>query len=458
MIEKEKLFGTDGIRGTPGVYPLTEQMISRIGVGIARFINQSKKLNKKALSPCVVIAKDTRLSGHLIENVLAKSIRERGIKVILAGIITTPGLSFLTRYFQADIGIMISASHNKASDNGIKFFNSKGHKLSSKEENRLEEIIFDSLTHTLKKRSSVKAGSLRLIKNAKDIYVKFLTSVLKGLDLKGTVVALDCASGAASPFAKKLFTDLGAKVYCINDSPAGDNINVGGAIDPSFLKALVLKSKADIGIAVDGDGDRGILVNEKGEVLDGDYIMTIMAKHLMQKRSLNKKTIVTTIMSNYGLKQAIEESGGRIITTDVGDKHVLAALLRHKLNLGGEQSGHIIFLDYLATPDGLLTALQVLKVMRESNTSLSSLSKCISKFPQILVNVRVKERRHFEDMPYLDEKVRRFNTQLKDEGRILLRYSGTEDLARIMVEGRNKRLITNIANSLAKQIKTEIGV
>ncbi len=463
-INKEKLFGTDGIRGTPGIYPLTDGMIYKIGNGIARYITHMKGQSPSGTVPKafkknykVVIGKDTRLSGHKIESFLADAIKQRGIDVLLVGIITTPGLSFLVKDLKADMGIMISASHNKASDNGIKFFNEQGQKLSTKDEERIEDIIFDSLTHDVSNHAHGNAGNVRTIKSAQSKYVSFLSSSLKGLDLKGMRIALDCAFGAASPFAKKLFKKLGAKVYSINDTPEGDNINEGGAIEPSFLKALVQKTGSDIGIAVDGDGDRGILVDEKGDVLDGDFTMAIIARYLLKQNMLPKNTIVATVMSNYGLKSCIEECGGKIISADVGDKFVLEALLKHNLNFGGEQSGHIIFLDYNSTPDGLLTALQVLRIMKETKSSLSELSKCLTKFPQILVNVKVKERRPFEDMPLVNERLQTFNTRLKDSGRILLRYSGTENLARVMVEGKNKDLITDIANSLADEIRKEIG-
>lgn len=455
-LNKEKLFGTDGIRGTPGVYPLTDGMIYKIGSGISRYITHTKgAVPKKKFK--VAIGKDTRLSGHKIEAMLADAIKQRGIDISLVGIITTPGLSFLVKELKVDMGIMISASHNKATDNGIKFFNSRGHKLSNREEERIEDIIFDSLTHDNGNHIHAKAGKVRIIKNGQTKYVKFLSSTVEGLDLKGIKIALDCAFGASSPFAKKLFKKLGAKVYSINDTPQGDNINNGGAIEPGFLKALVHKTGADIGIAVDGDGDRGILVNEKGDVLDGDFTIAIIARYLKKQNMLPQNTVVTTVMSNYGLKVALDEVGVKMICTDVGDKHVLEALLKNNLNIGGEQSGHTIFLDYLSSPDGLLTALQVLKVMKGTGSSLSELSKCVTKFPQILVNIKVKEKMPFEEMPLVNERLAALNTRLNDTGRILLRYSGTENLARVMVEGRDKDLITDIAHSLADQIRKEIG-
>jgi phosphoglucosamine mutase len=270
-------------------------------------------------------------------------------------------------------------------------------------------------------------------------------------------VALDCAWGAASPFAKKVFTCMGAKVVSIHDRPSSDSVNEGGAINPSFIKNYVVNTRSDIGVAVDGDGDRGILIDENGQTVDGDFIIAIIAKHLSKKNMLVKNIVVGTLMSNYGLKVALKELGIGLICTNVGDKYVLEALLKNDLQLGGEQSGHIIFLEHLSTPDGLLTALQVLKVMKETNMSLSELCKCMIKYPQILVNIKVKEKRPFEEMAELDVKLKEFTSQLQDEGRILLRYSGTEHLARVMVEGKDRQQIEEMANSLASQIKKDIG-
>jgi len=301
-------------------------------------------------------------------------------------------------------------------------------------------------------------GALIRVKGAQAKYADFLISTVNGMKLNGMSVALDCAYGAASGFAKRVFKELGARVAAIHDRPSGHNINEGGAIAPSVLKELVLSSGANIGVAVDGDGDRGILVDELGEVVDGDCIIAVVARHLAEKKRLAKNTVVGTVMSNYGLKACLKESGVDIICTNVGDKYVLEALLNNNLNLGGEQSGHIIFLDYLSTPDGLLTALKVMQVMKATGRPLSELCKCMTKYPQVLVNVRVKERRPFEQMAVVSEKLTQFNNRLKNDGRILLRYSGTELLARVMVEGRNKEIIEDIAQSLAEEIKQEIGV
>ena len=451
----ERLFGTDGIRGTPGTYPLTDGMIYKIGSGIAKVVAYK---SKRAHRHSVVIGKDTRATGVHLETILSNAIASRGIDVVLSGLITTPGLSFMVRHKKADMGIMISASHNKPEDNGIKLFDTDGCKLTPREEALIEDIIFSGFVQTENGEKKHVPGKKYTIKNTQSLYVKFLLSTMGGIDLKGLSVVVDCAHGAASPFAKKVFKTLGAKAITINDKPSGDNINIGGAMDPSELRKVVIENDADIGIALDGDGDRGIIVDEKGKVLDGDHILAVTARYLLQRNRLPQKTIVTTVMSNLGLKIALAGLNGKIIYTQVGDKHVLEAIRKNNLTLGGEQSGHIIYYEHLPTPDGLLTGLQMLKVMKDEGRLLSELAACMERFPQILVNVKVREKRPFEKMAAVSDKLESFNRQLKDEGRILLRYSGTESLARVMVEGKDKDTIREIAEALALEIRKEIGI
>lgn len=453
-INKIRLFGTDGIRGTPGKYPLTDSMLCKLGKSAAYAVYRQNK-HKRSLK--VVIGRDTRITGSSIEGVLSDALTRCGINVYLAGIITTPGLSFLVKTLKADMGIMISASHNKASENGIKIFNFRGYKLSPREELLIEEGIFNN-GFTAGVKLPHKTGRVYSLKTAQQKYVKFLISTVKGLSLNGIHIALDCAWGAASPFAAKLFKKLGAKVTAIHDSAHGHNINLGGSTKPEFIRELVSRAAADIGIALDGDGDRIVVSDENGNVADGDIIMGIIAKHRLEQNTLPLNGIVTTVMSNFGLRSTIESCGGRIAVTDVGDKHVLDALIKNNFVIGGEQSGHIIFLEHLPAPDGLLVALQVLKLMDETRLPLSLLIKCIPKFPQVLVNVKVKEKRPFKEMPAVWEKLTISNMKLKNDGRVLLRYSGTEPLARIMVEGRDKKIIEGIAVDLAEQIRREIGV
>ncbi len=449
---KEGLFGTDGIRGTPGFYPLTDGMVFKIGLSVAKIINYKDKL-----SSSVVIGRDTRLTGKHIETILCDAINFYGIDVFSAGVITTPGLSFLVKDLGADMGIMISASHNKPTDNGIKFFNPEGFKLPRDEEAMIESIIFSNLIHRPAGIKVQHKGEIKSVKKAREKYIDFLISSVGAVDLSGLHIVVDCGWGAASGIAARLYRKLKARVTSIHDKPKGENINIGGALKPDLLAELVCKEKADIGVALDGDGDRCILIDEKGNILDGDYILAIMAEYLIGRKELPKNTVVATVMSNLGLKQYIKDKGGNVVITSVGDKHVLEALKKNGLNLGGEQSGHIIFLDYLPSPDGLLASLQVLKVIKDTGKPLSELTKYMTKFPQVLVNVEVKAKIPFKDIPSVHEKLDYFNDLIKDSGRILLRYSGTENLARIMVEGKDKKLITEIANTLAEVIKREIG-
>jgi len=451
----QRLFGTDGIRGIPGEYPLTDEIIFKIGKACADFLSCQKGIINHQLK--IVIGKDTRLSGEKIEKILAKSISSCGAKVILVGIIPTPGLSFLVRNLKADMGLMISASHNQAKDNGIKFFSNSGYKISKTYEEKIEELIsgylsdFDLPLHRSSYISQIEDGKKR--------YMDFLKSLIPKLDLKGFKIIVDCAYGAVSDIAPLVFKDLGADVISINDQPNGMNINSNcGALYPEDLAKLVTKQNADIGLSFDGDGDRIILSDEKGNVLDGDYIMSIIGLHLLKKNLLPKNTIVTTAMSNYGLKEAIEDAGGKIIYTDVGDRNVTEVLSKNNLNFGGEQSGHIIFLNHSPTPDALITCLEILKVMQETDKRLSELSNCMRKFPQVLINVRVKEKKPLEYIPQVQERISNYEFQLNGNGRLLVRYSGTEPVARIMVEGRDKNLIEDIAESIAGVIQDTLGV
>ena len=450
----DRLFGTDGIRGTPGEYPLTDGMIYKIGSSIAKVI-----LYKRAHegTPSVVIGKDTRLSGERIETILYDAITKHGVDVLLTGIMTTPGLSFLVRDCHANMGMMISASHNKPSDNGIKFFNANGHKLFPEEERWIEDIIFGTIIHS-NDFTPQRKGSVTELTQVSERYLEFLKSSAQGISLKGMRIAIDCCWGSTSIFAKRLFEQLGAQVCPIHDLPQGEHINMGGTMNPHLLKDIVVEDESDVGFAFDGDGDRATVIDGHGNILDGDYILAIIALHLLKQNKLAHNSIAVTVMSNYGLKAALEENAGKLIITEVGDKHVLEALIKNNLTIGGEQSGHVIFLDYLPTPDGMLTALQVLKVMQEEKRSLAELAHCMTKYPQILINVRVREKKPFDEMLSVCQKLQDYNEQLRGTGRILLRYSGTEALARIMVEGKDKEQIEAIAQSLADLIKEEIGL
>lgn len=450
----DRLFGTDGIRGTPGEYPLTDGMLFKLGKAAAHHLLSQKKLSGERVK--ILIGKDTRLSCQRIETILSSAIVSYGIDVFLTGVIPTPGLAFLTKDFKADMGVMISASHNKPEENGIKFFSRLGHKLSEEEELRIEEFIFSYLINF--DLPTYKTSAISQIEDGQRKYINFLKSTTPQLNLKGFRVILDCAHGAVSNIAPSAFKELGAEVISINNEPNGININLNcGALYPQNMAELVTNYKADIGFSFDGDGDRLIMADEKGNILDGDYIMAIIGSYLLKKNSLPKQTIVTTVMSNYGLDEAIKNAGGRLIRTEVGDRYVAEACLRNNVSFGGEQAGHIIFLDYSTTGDALLGALQMLRVIKETNKRLSELAQCIRKFPQAIINIRVKEKRAFDSIPEVWEAINRAKSKLDGNGRLLVRYSGTESVCRIMVEGENQEFIEEIGISIARVIEEEIG-
>ncbi len=453
-----KLFGTDGIRGTPGEYPLTDVLLFKLGKAAAHLLEHKKGLSSKGTAPAeakIIIGKDTRASGEKIEKILINAITSCGVDVILSGVIPTPGLAFLTKKLKADLGIMISASHNKATENGIKFFDQHGFKLPVTQENKIEDLV---LKYHFDDAPAYNRGVVTEVKESDRLYIDFLKSKAKGLNLKGRKIVLDCAYGASSSVAPQLFAELGAEVYAIHDQPNGLNINLdSGALHPHKVAQMVKQYKADIGFSFDGDADRVILSDEKAKVLDGDFVMAIIGLHLLKKNKLPQSTIVTTVMSNFGLEQALTKAGGKLIRTDVGDRNVTETLVKNKLFMGGEQSGHIVFSDHSTTGDALITTLEVLKVMQESGKTLSELSKCMRKYPQVLINVRVKEKRPLKELVGFQKAVKRCESRLKGQGRLLVRYSGTELLARIMVEGINKDLIEDIASSLAKEIHKELG-
>lgn len=453
----DRLFGTDGIRGIPGEYPLTDGMLFKLAKAAAYLLLSEK--NQRETSdrrPKIVVGKDTRSSGQRMEVVFLNGISSYGVDAFLAGTIPTAGLAFLTKELKADMGVMLSASHNRAEENGIKFFSGAGYKLSRSQEDRIEELIFTNFRDS--DLSSYGCSAICRIEDAQRRYVDFVKSAASRLHLGGFKIVLDCAYGALSEAAPLVFKELGAEVLSINDQPNGMNINLNcGALHPENIAKLVASHKADVGFCFDGDGDRLIMVDKKGNILDGDYIMAIIGGYLLEKNKLPKRTVVTTVMSNYGLQKAIEDAGGRLISTDVGDRCVVEECLKNNLSFGGEQSGHIVFLDHSTTGDALISALQILKVMKESGKQLSELSQCMRKLPQVLINIKVKEKKPLAAMPRVSEVISRSQSRLQGNGRLLFRYSGTESVARVMVEGENKNFIESIGNSVAAAISAEIG-
>jgi phosphoglucosamine mutase len=445
-----KLFGTDGVRGVANVYPITTEMAMQIGRAAACIFRNGSRRHR------IVIGKDTRLSGYMIEHALSAGICSMGVDVLLVGPLPTPGIANITSSMRADAGVVISASHNPFQDNGIKFFCRNGFKLPDDMELKIEELVFSKEMDSCRPIAT-DVGKIYRIDDAAGRYVVFLKSTFpKELDLSGLKIVLDCANGAAYKIAPTVLEELGAEVIPLGVKPNGANINDGcGSLHPEVISEAVKEHRADLGIALDGDADRVIFVDEFGKEVDGDQIMAICATYMLRHRKLRKGTLVATVMSNMGLDISVKKAGGKIIKTAVGDRYVVEEMRRGGYNLGGEQSGHMIFLDHNTTGDGMLSALQVLAIMRKTNKTLAELAQVMIPLPQVLLNVRVTEKRDITTIPAIANRIRSIEEELKDEGRILIRYSGTEPLLRIMLEGEDRRRITDWANELADLVKKQ---
>ncbi|TWJ26500.1 phosphoglucosamine mutase [Geobacter argillaceus] len=448
----KKLFGTDGVRGVANVYPMTTEMAMQIGRAAAYIFKDGNRRHR------LVIGKDTRLSGYMIENALVAGICSMGVDVLQVGPLPTPGIAYITSSMRADAGVVISASHNPFQDNGIKFFFKDGFKLPDEMELKIEELIFSKKIDSLRPIAT-EVGKAYRIEDAIGRYVVFLKSTFpKELDLAGMRIVLDCANGAAYKVAPAVLGELGAEVIPIGVKPNGTNINAGcGSLHPEIMSEAVKEHRADLGIALDGDADRVIFVDEFGNSVDGDQIMAICATELIRQKKLRKNTLVATVMSNMGLDIALRKAGGKVIKTAVGDRYVVEEMVKGGYNLGGEQSGHMIFLDHNTTGDGMLSALQLLAIIRRQEKTLSELAEVMIPLPQVLVNVRVAEKKDIMTIPAVAGLVRDVEQKLGDEGRILIRYSGTEPLLRIMLEGQDKYRITGWAKDIAEAVETSIG-
>lgn len=449
----KKLFGTDGVRGIANQEPMTSEMAMKLGRAAAYLFKN------KAGRHRIVIGKDTRLSGYMLESALTSGICSMGVDVLLVGPFPTPGIAFLTRSLRADAGVVISASHNSFEDNGIKFFSREGLKLPDEMEHQMEDLIFSGKIDAIRPTAG-EIGKAFRVDDAEGRYIEFVKNSLpKGLTLEGITVVVDCANGAAYKVAPTILRELDAKVIVLGDEPDGMNINQGcGSTHPEVIQKAVRDRQAHVGIAHDGDADRAIFTSETGELVNGDQIMAALAVSMKKARRLHKNTLVTTVMSNMGLDRAMKEAGIQVVKTAVGDRYVLERMLRYGYNFGGEQSGHLIFLDYNTTGDGLITAVQVLALMKTTGKSLSKLTKVMTNFPQVLVNVRVKERRDLATVPKVKQQMERLEKKLDGSGRLLVRYSGTEPLVRIMIEGEREPEIRKWADDLAGTIRDEIGV
>lgn len=447
-----KLFGTDGVRGVANVYPMTTEIAMQLGRAAAHVFKEGERRHR------LVIGKDTRLSGYMIENALVAGICSMGVDVLLVGPLPTPGISFITASMRADAGVVISASHNPYQDNGIKFFCRDGFKLPDELELRIESLLNNGELDTLRPIAD-EVGKAFRIDDAVGRYIVFLKNTFpRDLDLQGLKIVLDCAHGAAYKVAPAVLTELGAEVIPLGVKPDGKNINAGcGSLHPEIMAAAVREQGADLGMALDGDADRVIFVDEKGDLVDGDHIMAICATHMLAEGTLKKQTLVATVMSNMGLDIALRKAGGRLVRTDVGDRYVVEAMRQGGYNLGGEQSGHMIFLEHNTTGDGILSALQLLAILQRSGQPLSEHARLMQALPQVLVNVRVKQRTDLADIPAVSRVIAEVEAALGDEGRVLIRYSGTEPLLRIMLEGCNQKQIEAQAASIASAVQSAIG-
>jgi phosphoglucosamine mutase len=448
----KQLFGTDGVRGVANVGPLAVENVLKLGRACAHVFKNGSKRTR------IVIGKDTRISGYMIENALAAGICSMGCDVLLVGPLPTPGIAFITASMRADAGVVISASHNPFEDNGIKFFCSKGFKLPDEAEKKIEELVFSTKIDNLRSTGS-DVGKATRIDDARGRYIVFIKhSFPNDLDLKGLRIVVDCAHGAAYRVAPEVLSELGAEVICVGASPNGTNINDGvGSLHPEVVAAEVVAHQANLGLALDGDADRVIFVDEFGEVVDGDKIMAICGRRMLAEKRLSKNTLVTTVMSNMGLEVSLRQMGGKMVRTAVGDRYVVEEMRRGGYNFGGEQSGHMIFLDHNTTGDGMISALQLLAIVQREQKPLAELAKVMVPLPQVLTNVRVKEKRDVSGVPEIRRAMHLAEEKLGTNGRILVRYSGTEPVLRVMLEGENKQEITTMADEIAAVIRTALG-
>jgi phosphoglucosamine mutase len=459
MTEKKtpRLFGTDGIRGTANIFPMLPDTVTRIGQAMGYILRQQQSSSPSNIKK-VVIGKDTRLSGYMIEQALASGLNSMGIYVQLVGPLPTPGIGYLTRTMRAAAGVVISASHNAFQDNGIKIFGPDGFKISDVMEKDIERLVFqEDLTKFLPPSRDV--GRTRRIEDAQGRYIVFVKNTFPlEYTLDGLRVVLDTANGAAYKVAPAVFEELGAEVIHLGDNPNGININDKvGALYPAKLAEAVLEFRADVGISLDGDADRVIMVDEKGSIVNGDHILGICALFMKEKGLLKKDTLVVTEMSNFGLEKKMNEHGITVIKTGVGDKYVVEEMRKNGYNVGGEQSGHVIFLDHTTTGDGCVAALSVLAVMKETGKKMSELSHLIVDVPQVLINCRVKQRKELKEIPGYTAMIASVEKRLNGEGRVFVRFSGTEPVIRILVEGPDKIKINEFAEEIAALVEKELN-
>ena len=448
-----KYFGTDGVRGIANK-ELTPELAFKLGRCGGYVLSQHEDSSSK---PRVLVGRDTRISGQMLEQALVAGLLSVGIEVFQLGVISTPGVAYLTKLQKASAGVMISASHNPAEDNGIKFFGSDGFKLVDEQELEIEALL-DAEEDTLPRPSADGLGTQDEFPEGLLKYSQFLVQTIPG-DLAGLTVCIDAANGATTTSVNRLFADLETNFYTMGTSPNGMNINDGvGSTHPEKLAEFVVEKGADAGLAFDGDGDRIIAVDELGNIVDGDKIMFICAKYLAEKKRLKKDTIVTTVMSNLGFRKAVEATGLKDVITQVGDRYVVEEMRNNDYNFGGEQSGHIVFLDYNTTGDGMLSGIQLLNVMKQTGKKLSELAAELTVYPQKLVNIRVSDKNGAMNVPAIREIVEEMEAEMAGDGRILVRPSGTEPLLRVMAEAPTKEKVDYYVDKIADVVKVEIGI
>ena len=447
-----KLFGTDGIRGVANVYPMTGELMLQLGRSLAYLIKRGNHRHR------VVIGKDTRVSGYMLETALASGLCSMGVDVLLCGPLPTPAISQLTVSMRADAGAVISASHNPYQDNGIKFFSADGFKLPDETEAEIEDMIADGKLHHLRP-TATSIGKAFRIDDAAGRYIVYAKSTFpRHLTLEGLTIVVDGAHGAGYRVAPAVLEELGAKVIVIGSTPDGKNINRGfGALHPETMCKTVKKTGANLGIALDGDADRLIVSDEHGNVVDGDAVMAICGLDLIRRKTLPRKTLVATVMSNLGLNQSIESAGGKVVRTRVGDRYVVEEMRRNGYTFGGEQSGHLIFLDNATTGDGTVAALALLAVMVESGKPISELAKCMTVFPQAQLGLAVSSKPELGSLQDVMRAIKDVEKKLGNSGRVLVRYSGTEPKVRVLVEGPDKKMIDGYASQIAGELKKAIG-
>jgi phosphoglucosamine mutase len=456
---QRRLFGTDGVRGIANIEPVTAETALKLGRAAAHVFGTAvRNSHHPSDRRKIVLGKDTRLSGYMLENAIVAGITSLGVDVLIIGPLPTPGVAYITRSLRADAGIVLSASHNPYEDNGIKFFRYDGYKLDDEVEKCIEDIVFSGEIENIRP-TATKIGKAFRIDDALGRYVEFAKqSFPRGRTLDSLRIAVDCANGAAYKSTPCILRELGAETHVVHNTPNGTNINANcGSTYPSEIQRAVKEVQAHVGITHDGDADRVLLCDENGDLVDGDEIMAITALDLLKKGRLTDNTLVATVMSNFGLDEALSSEGGRVHRTKVGDRYVIETMMREGLNVGGEQSGHMIFRDYATTGDGIVSALQVLRIMMETGKPLSELKKVLNKYPQAQRNLKVREKPALETLGVVQRLLREAEQRLNGKGRVLLRYSGTEPKIRLLIEGRDEALINGHADRIAGAIQDSIG-